>query len=91
MTSRCGDGLHVLVLRAVVGAGVCFDQEQCGERVPREGPVHGDASAGVGAGGRCDRSKMELLIRQVNAKKLPFACLSVYGTNDCCGKGRRGE
>ena len=44
--------------------------------------MHGDASAGVGAGGRCDRSKMELLIRQVNAKKLPFACLSVYGTID---------
>ena len=53
--------------------------------------MHGNASAGVGAGGRCDRSKMELLIRQVNAKKLPFACLSVYGTNDCCGEGRRGE
>ncbi|KAK8824137.1 hypothetical protein WA556_003462 [Blastocystis sp. ATCC 50177/Nand II] len=35
--------------------------------------------------------KMELLIRQVNTKKLPFACLSVYGTNDCCGEGRRGE
>ena len=40
---------------------------------------------------RSKRSKMELLIRQVNAGKIPFACLSVFGTTDCCGEGRGGE
>lgn len=31
-------------------------------------------------------SKMEYLIRAVDAMKLPFACLVVYGRSDSCGK-----
>ena len=40
---------------------------------------------------RVSHSKMEYLIREVDAMKLPFACLVVYGRSDSCAQWVKGS